>query len=739
MATPKVANRYPRPGAPIAPFALRDILMEPIPKRLHDQLGGAELRLCDLDESVWRRFPAEAIGQLAQAVVNCVSTRQALKTLRGRRFPRPLPNLRLDDLRLENRTRRCLIREGLDDRPERLGNYTLGEILSIRAFGPRCLLDLLTALESAQKTAGGGKTQEMISSKLSAELTAEAEKLAASQQTPSIGRDDPRFGRWIRAVDGKAQSAFELAQQLRSRTRDPSDVVYVLEQVRALRAAIEVMPKLTLEDEIIRIFASSPSTRNREILMGYYGWEDGQTHTLTEIGDRFGITRERVRQICAKLIKKRPSAETISAPVMDRALALIDQHVPAPAEKLEAKLVEKGLTALGISLEVVAAGAKLLNRPLCFKIVKVDQGKSPVGRRLKIKANLAPGKYGKKHEVKGYMAVLPEQVDAVPAIADLAKKEVYFHGLSTIARLERIIARRYPADARLVRQVLMQINALRWLDESAGWFTIQGIAKHGLPKAIDKVLAVAGDVTATKMREALSRNRRLWKEPLPEKVLLEYCRLMPNVRIEGNRIHSDPSRNWKKVLTGVEAKLIGVLKKHGPLMDRGAMEDLCVAAGMNRFSFHAFVSWSPVIEQFGHSLYGPLGASVTKEQVDNMLARRRANRTSQRVLHEHGVADDGKVWLRYRLSKAASTYAVITIPAALKKIVRGRFQLLAPDGRNIGTLAAKDGRAWGLGAYLRRCGAKFGDQVALTIDLPNRSATVSWKKIGGRKKSKSKS
>jgi hypothetical protein len=426
---------------------------------------------------------------------------------------------------------------------------------------------------------------------------------------------------------------------------------------------------------------------------------------------------------------------------MDRALALIDQHVPAPAEKLEAELVEKGLTALGVSLEVVAAGAKLLNRPLSFKIVKVDQGKSPAGRRLKIKAkaNLAPGKHGKKHEAKGYMAVRPEQVDAVPAIADLAKKEVYFHGLVTVANMVRIIARRYPADARLVRQVLMQIDALYWLDEPAGWFTIRGIAKHGLPKAIDKVLAVAGDLTATKMHGALSRNRRLWKEPLPEKVLLEYCRLMPNVRIEGNRIRCDPPRNWKKVLTGVEAKLIGVLKQHGPLMDRGDMEDLCVAAGMNRFSFHAFVSWSPVIEQFGHSLYGPLGASVTKEQVDNMLARRRANRTSQRVLHEHGVADDGKVWLRYRLSKAASTYAVITIPAALKKIVRGRFQLLAPDGRNIGTLAAKDGRAWGLGAYLRRCGAKFGDQVALTIDLPNRSATVSWKKIGGRKKSKSKS
>ncbi len=71
---------------------------------------------------------------------------------------------------------------------------------------------------------------------------------------------------------------------------------------------------------------------------------------------------------------------------------------------------------------------------------------------------------------------------------------------------------------------------------------------------------------------------------------------------------------------------------------------------------------------------------------------------------------------------------MITVPAALKKIVRGRFQLLAPDGRNIGTLVAKEGRAWGLGAFLRRCGAKLGDRVTITIDPNRRTATASWKK-----------
>ena len=56
---------------------------------------------------------------------------------------------------------------------------------------------------------------------------------------------------------------------------------------------------MTLEQELIDVFAATPYQRNREILIGYYGWKDGRHHTLTEIGARYGITRERVRQVCA--------------------------------------------------------------------------------------------------------------------------------------------------------------------------------------------------------------------------------------------------------------------------------------------------------------------------------------------------------------------------------------------------------------------------------------------------------
>ncbi len=513
---------------------------------------------------------------------------------------------------------------------------------------------------------------------------------------------------------------------------------------------------MTLEQELIDIFASTPSQRNREILIGYYGWDDGRQHTLTEVGARFGITRERVRQICAKLTKRLNTAPD-SAPIMDRALKLISEMLPAPAARIEAELAGQGFTAVGMSLKTVAAAARLLDRPVEFEIVAVPSDNRPKTRKgwhtpERSEGHGSPADHALRsaqgrathqgraiHQgrttfnvIDGRLAVRPGQEKAVTATIDLAKKEAYFHGLTTVERIERAIAKRGSgrANAELVQQTISLMDGFRWLDQSVGWFCLSSIQRHGLPKTIDKVLAVSGEITGEQLHKALSRNRRLWKEPPPENVLLEFCRQMPGVRVENDRIITDPPRDWKKSLTGVEAKLVAVLKKHGPLMERGEMEDLCVSGGMNRFSFHAFVSWSPVIAQFGHSVYGLLGTEVSPEQVEEVLTRRRADRADRRVLDGHGRTADGKIWLQYRLSKAASTYAVITIPAALKKTVRGRFKFLDTDGREIGTLATKDGRAWGLGAFLRKNGARIGDRIKLTLDLKKRTAAVKWEERG---------
>ncbi len=54
----------------------------------------------------------------------------------------------------------------------------------------------------------------------------------------------------------------------------------------------------------VRSVLESLSDREREVLEMRFGFRDGKTHTLEEVGNTFGVTRERVRQIEAKALRK---------------------------------------------------------------------------------------------------------------------------------------------------------------------------------------------------------------------------------------------------------------------------------------------------------------------------------------------------------------------------------------------------------------------------------------------------
>ena len=87
-----------------------------------------------------------ALGRIIISRVNVSGQRRALRECP---IPPPPKGMRLQDLALENRTYNCLVREGFGARLEELAKRSVGDLLAFRAFGAKCLLDLLSSLETA--------------------------------------------------------------------------------------------------------------------------------------------------------------------------------------------------------------------------------------------------------------------------------------------------------------------------------------------------------------------------------------------------------------------------------------------------------------------------------------------------------------------------------------------------------------------------------------------------------------
>ena len=65
----------------------------------------------------------------------------------------------------------------------------------------------------------------------------------------------------------------------------------------------QLAARTLLKNKIKEILVSL-TPREQEILNMRFGLDDGITHTLEEVGKKFGVTRERIRQIEAKSLEK---------------------------------------------------------------------------------------------------------------------------------------------------------------------------------------------------------------------------------------------------------------------------------------------------------------------------------------------------------------------------------------------------------------------------------------------------
>lgn len=673
-------SKYPRFGQKLAPGILSPLLNIPLKGRRM-----FTMRLKDLDASAWERFPTETCLKLADEVVAQIKASSAGSRVGTARLPVPRTGNRPLRIQLEQRTYNCLNDLGLLRDPARLSQMSIADLLAESGFGARCLVDLLSALESLVP----GTYQTTL------DVVAAARRLVRTRDAKLVPEDDPRFGQELHCLMVQGKNLKKMAEHIVTSPNCPREPQSYAAMLERLRWRLQDARKLTLEEELADLLKFEPRSRNREITLAHLGWAGKAPRTLEEVSTEHGMTRERVRQICHRhldyLEGKRPYL-----PVLDRALDAVATELPCSTEQIECILTSQRFTKEKFSLHGILRAIEVTSRQSPFVLESVG---------------------------KQDCAVPPNMAGVAALVCQSARKSISHWGAATIediaAQMKPLTGREVPSE--FARSVLSAQAGFRWLDEAAGWFWLESTARNALLNQIEKVLSACGRIHVAELRSGVSRHHRREGFAPPQRVLLQICLHCGWCRVDGNYIQAATPLDYHVVLSNTEAVIVDVLKENLGIQVRQELEDSCTARGIKRDTFYIHLTYSPVIARYAPGVYGVRGAEIPPGLAESMVQTRKK---TTRVISDYGWQTDGKVRVSYRLSQGALSNGILSVPGSMKSYVQGEFGLVSPDGQAVGRLVVKDTQAWGLGPFFRRRGGEPGDVLEIVFDAKERVAAV---------------
>jgi len=302
-------------------------------------------------------------------------------------------------------------------------------------------------------------------------------------------------------------------------------------------------------------------------------------------------------------------------------------------------------------------------------------------------------------------------------VCDKARASVSHWGVANVEDL----AATTNNSSSVVRQLLAFVPRLKWLDELSGWFWIPDVPRNSLLTPIRKILAVSPTTDVRELRAGVGRPHRQKGFAPPRRVLLELCRQLAWCRVDGNTITATESQDPDEVLSGSERLIFKVLSAHDAVLERTELEKLCLEAGINRNSLWIYITYSPIISRYAPGVYGLRGADIPAGLVERLIPKRSSK---SKVLLDYGWTKGHNLRVIYRLSAGILSNGIVSVPAALKSFLQGKFALVTADNSPTGTLVARNSTAWGLGPFFRRRGGEPGDYLSILFDLSRRVAVA---------------
>lgn len=468
-----------------------------------------------------------------------------------------------------------------------------------------------------------------------------------------------------------------------------------LKQVARDEIVSSVTPATSLEDELRLTVIRSGARGREELLISHYGWDGRTPETLEVTGKRYGLTRERVRQIRSKF-ERHANRRALQLPLLDGALEVISSEQPALCDQVSVLLQKHGLTTTRIPIEAIVRAADVFGRNVSWRVKRV--GNTEIVAEASV-AHVLRKSFSK------------------------ARTLIANRGYGHIEQVLEIL----PLDARdfgsrFVRDVFSREPDLTWLDDERNWFTVLKTSRNRLRRILRVVLAVARRIRIGELRTAVKRDVHMRGVAPPKHILLEICKHQPFCTVEGDTIIASERLKAEEVLAGSQRLIWEVFRDNGPLLRFHEYRRIGEEAGLGPSSISVSITFCLIIARVAPAIYALVGANVGP--ADIMVLAPPGEK--EKVLRDSGWTESGEFWCGYRLSDGAINLGMLSVPGAMKDKLDGKYAVQHVELPKIMEVKIGDGQMRGMQSAFRALGCEPGDYVVVRVNLQSATLTLEF-------------
>jgi Sigma-70, region 4 len=469
------------------------------------------------------------------------------------------------------------------------------------------------------------------------------------------------------------------------------------------------MDQVTIEDEFDAAIASAyekatgkaPDERWMKSLRMRFG-SAGTVSTLDEAGEAIGVTRERVRQITAKI---RPHLAGVELTLAKEAAEQLSKHSPV-REPIGTLLSQSGLSRPNLT------GAALLS-------MLEHVGTNPIDL---IGADLLL--------TEGWMVEASEE--PVMKALSMAKKHTGRYGMTTVEEIRQSLAtEEVPLDHEDIERVLRAQSDVRWAGE---WLWVE---KPDVPHSsrmvnvVRSILSVNSPQTVNSIYGGL---RRVWKfrrldvlAPVAAvRAFLDASQ--PFTVGDGDLVSSTVDLDYRD-LGDVTAMMIDILKATPhQVMDRQSLDEAWASAGVAAGTRGIWTTYGFWMDKYAPNVWGLRGANPNPAAVEEIRVAAKARSKAEPRRKEWSWAPDGDVLQTMYVTTTVINSGVMSFDPDVHAMLAGKSLRVLDVRAAIVKVGSDHTFSWGWHPVFRHLNAMQGGVLQLRINLSHLTVDAT---IGG--------